>query len=740
MAGSKTSRPRVAPDRGPRPSRPAGARSPRSCGGSAPSASRGDQGIGGSNITLPLLAIAALGLGLRGILLSQLHDHPLLQPGFGLDTDLYITLAQRVAGGDLALAPGAYPAAPLYIYALGAMLAAGGGSLLAARVVQILLGAVAVWLVGDAARRVFGPAAALPAALLAALCGPFAFNEVLLLQSALDPVLTALALWTLARALEAATARPWLVAGIAWAALAVNRPNALPFLAVIVFALAWSRRRHALGPVVALAAGAALVIAPVALRNLAVTGEFVLIAAHGGFNFFVGNNPEADGTYRSVEGVTPSSVRQQADARVVAEEVVGRPLSDGEVSSYFYQRAFDWIASSPADAAALALRKIWYAVSAGEISLNYSYAYYRGDEPTVLRGMPVSAWLLLPLGLVGLVACRRGGEYWIWAGFVPVYALSVAVFFVSDRYRMPLLVPVAMSSGALLGRLVAFARTGEWLRVARVGAVTALVAVGTSWPTGLDDGRGEERTAMAETLIRGGEVTRGQQLADRALPGHREPALMLFRVGRALQARGERRAAIARYEQALSHDPDRAEIRYVLGQCLLDDGRVAEAIPHLDAAVTADVRPDVAPFDLARALASTHEYHAARRALARLRIPDAADITSFAGAGQLAETLGDGALAIRFYARAADRPDATVAMLERLGVLLAMSGRSDEAVTVIERAVVRAPGEASLRLNLAVALAQAGRLQDARAQVGEALRLRPDYPQARALEERLRGS
>lgn len=681
--------------------------------------------------------VAALAVVLRGILLAQLHDHPLLQPGFGLDTDLYLTLAQRVAGGDLALAPDAYPAAPLYIYFLGAALAAGGGSLLAARVVQILLGALAVWLMGDTARRVFGPAAALPAALLAALCGPFAFNEILILQSALDPVLTALALWSLARALEVPQARPWLMAGIAWAALAVNRPNALPFVAVLALALAWSRRRQAIRPVAALAAGAAIVIAPVALRNLVVTGELVLVAAHGGFNFFVGNNPEADGTYRSVEGVTPSSVRQQADARVVAEAALGRTLSDGEVSSYFYRRAFHWIASSPADAAALALRKIRYVLSAGEISLNYSYAYYRGDEATLLRGMPVAAWLLLPLGLVGLLACRHGGEYWIWAGFVPVYALSVAVFFVSERYRMPLLVPLGMAAGALLGQLVAFARTGAWARSARVVAVTVLVAVATSWPTGLDDGRGEERTAMAETLIRRGEVARGQQVADRALPAHPEPAMLLFRVGRALQARGDRGAAIARYQQALSHDTARAEVRYFLGQCLLDEGRVAEAIPHLDAAVTADVRLDVAPFDLARALASTHEHDAARRALARLRIPDTADIASFAGAGQLAEALGDGALAIRFYAQASERPDAPVAMMERLGVLLAMAGRAPEAVTVLERAALRAPAEASLRLNLAVALAQAGRVQDARAQVAEALRLRPDYPQARALAQRL---
>jgi tetratricopeptide (TPR) repeat protein len=685
-----------------------------------------------------LIAIAAAALLLRMALLWQLHGHPLLQPGFGLDTDLYVGLARRLAGGDLLLAPGAYPAAPLYIYFLGGVFALTGGSLLAARLVQALLGALAVWLVGDAARRIFGPSAAPLAAGLAAICGPFAFNEILILQSALDPVMTALALWALAHAIDRSSLRSWCLAGLAMAALGLNRPNALLCLDAVVLGLVAWRRRAGLRPALAFTLGSALAIAPVTVRNASVTGEFVLVTAHGGFNFFVGNNPDADGTYRSVAGVTPSSVRQQDDARAVAEKALGRSLSDGEVSSYFYGRAWDWIRSSPADALALGLRKLRYVFSADEISLNYSYAYYRGDESTVLRAMPVGAWVLLPLGLVGLAICSRRGEYWIWASFVPVYALSVAIFFVAERYRVPMLVPLAMAAGGLVARL----------RNARSGAtpgrsvglpllLVALVAIATSWPTGLDNGLSEERTAMAEALIRSGDVARGQQVADRALAGHPEPALLLFRVGRALQARGDCAAAMTRYQQALQADPRRVEVRFFLGQCLLDERRVAEAIPHLDAAVNADVRPDVAPFDLARALASTNEFHAARQALGRLRIPAAADTGSFTTAGQMAEALGDGALAIRFYAQAIERPDAPVAMAERLGVLLAMSGRAREAITVLERAIARQPSSASLHLNLAVALAQEGRIADARARVAEALRLKPDYPQARALAERL---
>ena len=48
--------------------------------------------------------------------------------------------------------------------------------------------------------------------------------------------------------------------------------------------------------------GAALCIAPVTARNWFVTGEPVLITAHGGINFYIGNNPRASGTFTPAAG------------------------------------------------------------------------------------------------------------------------------------------------------------------------------------------------------------------------------------------------------------------------------------------------------------------------------------------------------------------------------------------------------------------------------------------------------
>lgn len=135
------------------------------------------------------------------------------------------------------------------------------------------------------------------------------------------------------------------------------------------------------------------------------------------------------------------------------------------------------------------------------------------------------------------------------------------------------------------------------------------------------------------------------------------PAQRLYEEGRAHQAAGRVGDAVASYEQALARAPERVEIQAYLGQCLLAQRRVVEAIPHLNAAVTAGIRLDVTPFDLARALAFTGDRDAARRALARLSVPPQADTQSFVTAGRMAAELGDPPLAMAFFEKVATRQD-----------------------------------------------------------------------------------
>jgi tetratricopeptide (TPR) repeat protein len=699
----------------------------------------------------PLVALLAAALAVKAVVLAQLHDHPLLQPHGDLDTAYYLELARRVAeGGPLAVREPLF-VSPLYVYFLAAILAAGG-SPLSVKIVQIVLGTAAVGLVAATARIWFDRRVALLAGTLALLTGLFTFYEVLILQAALDPFLTALALYTVTRA--ATTERragPPLAAGLSLGLLALNRPNALVYGLVVVAGLA-ARPWLARGPIrphapgasrgglaargaAACLAGLLLVLVPNALRNLAASGELVPISAHGGLNFYIGNSPGADGTYQRLPGITPSIVGQTRDAMALAEREAGRALSAGEVSDFFYRRAWEWIGAHPGDALVLFVRKLALVVHRVDVPLNYSYAYYSRDERTLLRALAAGAWLLMPLGLVGLFlkSARRPQAvgYWLWASFVPVYGLSVAAFFVSSRYRMPLLVPLCASAAAtvlwLAGRLARRERRAAAGVLAAVGAAAILAW----WPLRVDDGRGGERTRWAVWLVEQGRVDEALRYVAEVSPGHSHPGVLRFKVGEALAAAGRFDAAIALFGEALAIDRGQPAIHLALGQALVVRNRGPEAIAHLEAAFDAGFRPEVAAPWLARALAQAGRRREAAGLLRRLpesvaagRVETAADL------GALALEIDDPEQAVRWLRLAGTLGPERADVLAQLGAALLLLDRPAEAVGPLERACAMEPTDAAARLNLAVALAALGRVDEARRHAEEARRLDPGEPRA----------
>jgi tetratricopeptide (TPR) repeat protein len=539
-------------------------------------------------------ALAAV-LAVKLTVLFQLQAHPLLQPAEGLDSQVYVELGRRVAGGDLALGAEPFFVAPLYAYVLGLLFAVSGGSLLFAKVVQVLLGTAAVGLIAATAARWQGSRAGWTAGAFAAFTGLFTFHEVVFLQAALDPFLAALALFLLARALPGAGIRPLAIAGAAFGLFALNRPNALAAALVVTVALLAQRRsgQSAWARGAAFAGGVAFALAPVTLRNLAVSGQPVVIASHGGLNFYIGNNPEADGTYHSVPGITPNIIGQARDATRLAEQEEGRSLSGGEVSRHFTRKAWDWIRAEPAAAAKLFARKLAYVFNEAELTLNYSYRYYSRDEPTLLHFLVVGPWLLVPLGVAGLIAgAPRGAPgFAVWASFVPAYALSVAVFFVSGRYRLPLLVPLCVGAG-LAVQLMATARRQPRPRLAAPAAGAVLAATVAWWPFALDEGRTAEREQLALWLLDNGRLDEARAYVDQGQldQARTELAQAHERAGVAFAQQGRPDDAVKQLTEAIRLDPASASARLNLAVVHAQEGRVEQARALLDEALR--LRPD----------------------------------------------------------------------------------------------------------------------------------------------------
>ena len=704
-----------------------------------------NRGAGERLTSLALLLLVAFVV--KATVLAQLGSHPLLQPHGSLDTTSYIELARRVAGGGPLAITEPFFVSPLYVYFL-ALIFSLGGSLMAARVAQILLGTVAAGLVYLTARQWFGPWVARIATALYIFTGLFTFYEVLILQAALDPFLVTCALYFASRTQVDERRWPVLMAGVSLGLLALNRPNALAYGAVatiLIVLQAWRGPASARRPARQVAlirgavflAGLALVLAPNALRNYAASGELVVISSHGGLNFYIGNNAGADGTYTRIPGITASIVGQARDATRMAEAEAGRRLSTGEVSASFYARAWEWIAANPAAAARLFLRKLAITVNQANVPLNYSYAYYARDESTWLRVLVVGPALLVPLGFVGLFlpsmrAGRRG--FWVWASFVPVYGLSVAVFFVSSRYRMPLLVPLCASAGATAVWTLEQIRRRHLARLIPLTVAIALLAIATLWDLGLDEGRGGEQTRQAVWLVEQARYDDARRYVDGIAATHSHPGVLRFQFAKALTVAGRFDDAIPQFQQALEIDRGQPAIRLDLGQALLVSRRADEAVVHLSAAYDAGFRPEVSGPWLARALALSGRREQAAALLAALPVEIAAPQAETAiELGTLALTLDAAAAAERWLRIAAAREPGRADAHEKLGVALIMQRRPDEAIAPLETACRLDPSSASAHLNLAVAYAQLGRADDARAHAERALQLDPREPRAEAL-------
>jgi tetratricopeptide (TPR) repeat protein len=717
----------------------------------------GDAGDTGTDVPWRRVGvIVAAAFAVKAVALAQLWNHPLLQPHGELDTAYYVTLSQRVALEGVFAPIGAFFVSPLYVYFLAALFAAGG-SLLAAQLVQIALGAAAVGLLFASARHWFGERAAVVGSGLAILTGVFTFNEVLILQSALDPFLVSCALYALTRSMAGGGAGAFAAAGASMGLLALNRPNALIFAVAAAAAVLVRQCLPAVLSALGLAKaeaparagearvtrGAVLVtsllavLAANALRNWAVSGDVVVIASHGGLNLYIGNHDRADGTYTPVPGITPSIAGQAGDSTRVAESSTGRSLSPGEVSSYFAGRAFEWVREHPADALRLWIRKIGILLNHIDVPLNYSYAFYAQEPHSFLRVLAIGPWLLLPLGLVGLFwpALRQNRQgYWVSAMFVPVYGAAVVLFFVTDRYRMPLFLPLCATAGAALVRCVDLARARQVNTVLPPAGALAMTAVVVFSDLGLDNGIGGEQTRKAVWLVEQGSFDEARSYVQQVSQDHRHPGVLRFRVAQALLDADRPEDAAPLLDEANAIDGPRPAIRLALAEALMRTGRATEAISHLEAAYDSQYDLDVSGPLLVRALALAGRPGDAVRRLSGMSAAVAGtSVDAALDFGTLALEQNVPHEAIRWLqiavARAPDRAEAH----EKLGLAIFLSGDPLAARLHLERACGLDPRSASAQLNLAVVYAELARFPEARSRALEALRLDPAETRAAAL-------
>ena len=677
-----------------------------------------------------LVAIAAL---LKLLIVWQLADHPLVQAEVGLDTTAYVDLAKRVLAGDVGLGPGLYYLSPLYIYVLAGELGLTG-SLTGARVIQVLIGALAGGGIWTMARQWGSTRAAWFAGILAAGTGLITFYELLILQASIDVALTTAALLALTLALKQRGPRWFLITGIVFGLASLNRPTMAIAAAGIGAMLLLTRH---IRPALVLGVGVLLGMAPVAIRNIVVSNQWSLVSSHGGLNFYIGNSEYATGFYRAVPGIMPDIQGQVRDTRIVAEAAMGRSLTDSEISDYFMSLGWKWIRENPGPAARLFIKKLAYTFHAQHVALPYSYPFFVYDAGTSLRFFAVGPWLLIPLGLVGLVVIWRRaedrGSALVWISFVPIYAVSVAIFFLAERYRLPLLVPFCVGSGIALDACAALVTARQWKALV-TPALAFLVILGLANTKPIvADSRWGEGIKMAQRLAILNRDAEVDEWVRKLAPGAPTPGDAQYQVGSQYFLLGKLDRALMYLAEAQRLEPGQANIEYVLGQTLLKAGRAAEALPHLRRGVDGGATLPVVGYDLAVALQATGDFQSAVQAIEHIEPApkDTADV--WLQIGRLAASVKAPAVAERFFRRGAELAPNDAAARMQYGLNQLVLNRIPEAAREFEAAARLDPRDADALAHLAYCELTLGRRDDARRHADAALALAPGHPLASAI-------
>ncbi|HET6202111.1 MAG TPA: tetratricopeptide repeat protein [Planctomycetota bacterium] len=542
---------------------------------------------------------------------------------------------------------------PLFPWALSLLYRAVGPRPLALVLAHHALGMVGLLLLHGLARRAFGEGAALVAVALGAFYLPIAFLEGKPMAETLAAFLALAGLRIVCRS-EAApgNSRRSAAGGLLLGLASCARPQLLPALPAVALALSGKSARSG-----ALAFLGAAVLAPGAtlVRNLAVSGQPVLVSANGGVNFYFGNHPGVRGTFRA-PGPQWASIFEQRET-ALREVARGREREAGEsaASAYFYRRGLSWIASEPGEAAAAWGAKAACLLSNEEVEIVYSPAA-EGELAGSLRLFFVPFALIAGLvasGFAGAPAvpgARRILSFYLLAGA----ALQVA-FFPYSRFRvllLPALLPFA-GAGALAvfkparGRGATFVRAVALLvssisllapREAAQGLrANAFVDIGNAWRDQGDLARAEggyrrsieirpnarAALALAELFERTGRIREAETILREVAAGSTVHEEARYRLG-VLYLRSTdpavRRPEEARrlFEELLRADPRHYEARCGLGTYFAERGDYAEAVGQFERALALDRRRPEAWNGVVSALESSgrHEEAAAARARA----------------------------------------------------------------------------------------------------------------------------
>ncbi len=388
-----------------------------------------------------LAGILLLAFTLRFIFFYQMANSPIAEMVIE-DSKTYHDWALRIAGGDW-MGTDVFYALPLYPYLLGLIYTIFGSYLQVAKFIQILIGTMSCGLIFLLGRRLFNVSVGLMAAFLMAIYGWLIVYDSAILSPVLIIFLDALVLLYLLRLEKRSSGWVgWFGGGLLIGITTAASAHILPFIPLVVVwlfvnpAFRTNRPRWISAAVYLL--GVIIALAPITIHNWQVGDDFVPLTAHGGINFFIGNNPHSRGVFEPPPILRSGGATLRHDAEKIARKALGRELKPSEVSAYWFNQGFTFIREQPLKFCGLFYRKFtifWDNLEIADVIHPY---FFIKVAPILKIPFLVFGWIA-PFALLGLaLSWKRRARIFLIYFFIGGYIFSIVLYFINSRYRLPL--------------------------------------------------------------------------------------------------------------------------------------------------------------------------------------------------------------------------------------------------------------------------------------------------------------
>ena len=516
------------------------------------------------NSVLLVFLVFVIALVVRLIYIWQIKSIPLFDAPI-VDAVMYDQSAMKIVRSTPVTK--AFYQAPLYSYFLALIYKIFGHDYLLPRLFQSIIGAVNCVMIMRIGERLFGWRAGLLAGYIAAFYGPLIYFDGELLRPVLITffgllLLLAVLRWTEDRPIWAA------VAGLMMGLSAITRENILIIIPVVVIYF-WvsSKHRRWLAPAVFLFVSV-LPILPVTINNYKQSCDFVPVSTQGGMNFYIGNSADSDRLTSLQPGI------EWEKMAFAPREDLGDDPKPSEFQTWFVKETFKDISRAPSVWLRKLAKKFYLVFYGEELTPNSDINLYR-EHSWLLRILIFSCGplyipfgLLFPFFVLGIVSQKVDKDKWLLIGYIAAYSLSLALFHVRARYRLP--IAPAMIPFAAGGLIYLF----QAIKMRDTKKVTRCVVI----------------IALSAALV---NVSLADVSFAKKFPKN-------YFVGLAFMQKGAYELALEEFEKELNKNPHFPEMRRAYGQTLIRLGREAEGIEQIT--IARDLAPSYAPIrrDLGR--------------------------------------------------------------------------------------------------------------------------------------------